>query len=109
VIQYLRKKFIEEGNTEAIYHAKSRPPHTEAEAVGRLLHLSAMAGYPNLYLVHVSTKESLKEIRCALENGAKNVFVETCTQYLTLTEDEYLRPDHGGLKFVMSPPLRTKE
>lgn len=109
VIQYLRKKFIEEGNTEAIYHAKSRPPHTEAEAVGRLLHLSAMAGYPNLYLVHVSTKESLKEIRKAMDNGAKNVFVETCTQYLTLTEDEYLRPDHEGLKFVMSPPLRTKE
>ena len=109
VIGHLRKKYVEEGKTSAIYHAKSRPAHTEAEAVGRLIHLSAMADYPNLYLVHISTKESLMEIRKARQNGAKNVYVETCTQYLTLTEDKYLLPEHEGLKYVMSPPLRTQE
>jgi len=109
VIYHLRKKYVEEGKTGAIYHAKSRPAHTEAEAVGRLIHLSAMADYPNLYLVHISTKESLMEIRKARQNGAKNVYVETCTQYLTLTEDKYLLPEHEGLKYVMSPPLRTQE
>lgn len=109
VINYLRKSFVEEGKTEAKYHALSRPPHTEAEAVSRLIHLSAMADYPNLYLVHISTEESLKEIRKAKENGAKNIFVETCIQYLLLTDDKYLLPEGEGLKYVMSPPLRKQK
>jgi dihydropyrimidinase len=109
VINYYRKRFIEQGKVEAQYHAMSRPPHTEAEAVGRLIHLSAMADYPNLYLVHISTEESLKEIKKAKENGAKNIFVETCIQYLMLTEDKYLLPEGEGLKYVMSPPLRKQK
>ena len=109
VIEYLRKSFVEEGKIEAIYHALSRPPHTEAEAVGRLIHLSAMADYPNLYLVHISAAESLKEIKKAKENGARNIFVETCIQYLMLTEDRYLLTGGEGLKYIMSPPLRKQE
>jgi dihydropyrimidinase len=109
VIEYNRKSLVEEGKTQAVYHALSRPPHTEAEAVGRLMHLSAMADYPNLYLVHVSTAESLREIRKARENGARNVFVETCIQYLMLTDEKYLLPEGEGLKYVMSPPLRKQE
>lgn len=109
VIEYLRKSFIDQGKTKPEYHAKSRPPHTEAEAVGRLIHLSALADYPNLYLVHISTSESLKEIRKALANGAKNIFVETCIQYLVLTEDKYLLSEGEGLKYIMSPPLRKQE
>jgi dihydropyrimidinase len=109
IIDYFRKSFAEQGNTQAKYHALSRPPHTEAEAVGRLLHLSAMADYPSLYLVHISTEESLKEIRKAKENGARNIFVETCIQYLLLTEEKYLLPGGEGLKYIMSPPLRKQK
>lgn len=109
IINYNRQSFVHAGKTEPIYHALSRPPHTEAEAVGRLLHIAAMADYPNLYLVHISTAESLYEIKKAKENGAKNVFVETCIQYLILTDDKYLLPENEGLKYIMSPPLRKKE
>lgn len=35
-----------------------------------------------------------------------NVHLETCPQYLTLDASAYDLPDHEGLKFVMSPPLR---
>lgn len=108
-IENLKKEHVAQGKTEAIYHAKSRPNATESEAVARLLGLSAKAGYPNLYLVHISAKESLEEIRKAKENGSRNVFVETCIQYLYLTEERYLLPDGEGLKYVMSPPLRKKE
>ena len=31
--------------------------------------------------------------------------METCTQYLTMTEEKY--KDEDGLKYIMSPPLRT--
>jgi dihydropyrimidinase len=107
-IEKLKKEHVEQGKTEPVYHAKSRPNGTEAEAVARLLALSAKAGYPNLYLVHISAKESLDEIRKAKASGAENVFVETCIQYLYLTEDRYLLPDNEGLKYVMSPPLRKE-
>ena len=107
-IENLKKEHVAQGKTDAIYHAKSRPNATEAVAVARLLALSERAGYPNLYLVHISAKESLDEVRKAKENGARNVFVETCIQYLYLTEDRYLLPDGEGLKYVMSPPLRKK-
>ncbi|NMM61919.1 dihydropyrimidinase [Clostridium sp. P21] len=109
VIEYLKRSFVEQGKTQAKYHALSRPSHTEAEAVARLIHISAMADYPNLYLVHISTEESLNEVRKAKENGAKNIFVETCIQYLMLTDDKYLLPEGEGLKYVMSPPLRKKK
>lgn len=105
-IEKLKKEFVAKGKTDAIYHAKSRPNASEADAVARLLALSAKADYPNLYLVHISAKESLEEIRRAKRKGAKNVFVETCIQYLYLTEDRYLLPGGEGLKYVMSPPLR---
>lgn len=108
-IERLRRTFVEEGKTEAIYHAMSRPDHTESEAVGRLIRLSEACGWPNLYLVHVSSGKSLEEVRRARERGARNIFVETCTQYLTLTDDRYSLPDGEALKYVMSPPLRKQE
>lgn len=108
MIEDLRKAFVEENRTEAIYHAKSRPNQTEAEAVGRLIRLSGQAGWPNLYLVHISAKESLMEVRKARENGARNIHVETCTQYLTFTDDKYCLPDGESLKYIMSPPLRKQ-
>ena len=60
-----------------------------------------------MYIVHLSCKESLEAVKEARAEGQKNIFVETCTQYLVLTEERYL--DEDGLKYIMSPPLRTKE
>ena len=37
------------------------------------------------------------------------MFVETCPQYLVLDETRYNEPGWQGAKYVMSPPLRTKE
>ncbi len=107
VVEYYRKKYIEEGKTAPIYHAKSRPNLAEAEAVGRVLHLARLAGDAPVYIVHLSCKESLDAVRQARAAGQKNIYVETCPQYLTLTEERYLDPD--GLKYIMSPPLRTEE
>ena len=79
----------------------------EAEAVRRVLYLAKLAGDAPVYIVHLSCKESLEAVEEARRNGQKNIFVETCTQYLTLTEDRYKDPD--GLKYIMSPPLRTQQ
>ena len=104
---YLKKEYGDAGKTAPIYHAKSRPNLAEAEAVRRVLYLAKLAGDAPVYIVHLSCKESLEAVEEARRNGQKNIFVETCTQYLTLTEDRYKDPD--GLKYIMSPPLRTQQ
>ncbi len=105
VIQQLRKEFIEEGHGEAKYHPLSRPARCEAEAVNRMIHLSAMAGDAPLYIVHLSSAEGLHEVQKARREHHRNLGVETCTQYLILNDSAYDDPVEG-LKAVMSPPLR---
>ena len=106
VTEFLKKENREKGNLAPIYHAKSRPNAVEAEAVERVLRLAKMAGDAPVYIVHLSCKESLEAVRAARNAGQENIFVETCPQYLTLTEEKYLEKD--GLKYIMSPPLRTQ-
>ncbi len=107
IVEKNRKIFPAQGKTSPYYHAKSRPNLAEAEAVRRVLYLAKLAGDAPVYIVHLSCKESLQAVKEARILGQKNIFVETCTQYLTLTEEEYKRED--GLKYVMSPPLRTQD
>lgn len=107
VLEYYRRTFRENGNGAPIYHAKSRPNLAEAEAVARVLKLARLAKDAPVYIVHLSCKESLMAVKDARREGQKNIFVETCPQYLTLTEEKYLAED--GLKYILSPPLRTRE
>lgn len=107
IVEYLKKKFIEEGKTEARYHPLSRPAEAEAEAVNRIIYLSSLSNNAPIYIVHTSARKSVYEIIKARENGAKNIFAETCSQYLILTDKEYEKKD--GLKYIMSPPLRKEE
>ena len=71
-----------------------------------MLHLAALAGEAPVYVVHLSSAAALAEVRKARAAGQRHFGVETCTQYLTLTEDAYADPQEG-LKAIMSPPLRT--
>ena len=105
VLTQLRKEFVEDGKTEAKYHPLSRPPRVEAEAVNRMIHLAALAGDAPLYIVHLSSAEGLHEVQKARAEQRPNLGVETCTQYLILTDREYEDPKEG-LKAIMSPPLR---
>ncbi len=108
-IQYLRQYYKKANKTTPIYHALSRPDSTEAEAISRMIYLSEIAGYPHLYFVHVSTKKGLNEIISARQRGVKNIYCETCVQYLILTEDCYKKENNEGLKYIMAPPLRKSE
>lgn len=106
IIQYLRRKYVSEGHTEAKYHPLSRPPYCEAEAVSRMIALSRAAGNAPLYIVHVSTAEGAQLIREARAEGLP-VFGETCPQYLFLDDSCYDDPVEG-LKYILSPPIRPK-
>ena len=106
IVNYNRAEFVAEGRTAPRYHALSRSNECEAEAVERMLHIAHMAGDAPLYIVHLSAHESLQAVREARARGQKNIYVETCPQYLLLTDDVYERED--ALKFVMSPPMRKQ-
>jgi len=104
VIDFNIKSLIKAGKTSPKYHAQSRPPLLEAEAVNRAIYL-ANAANANVYIVHLTAEASLNQIIQARKAGLK-VFAETCPQYLFLTEDLLNLPNFEGAKFVCSPPLR---
>lgn len=104
IVERLRQHFVADDRREPLFHALSRPPVAEAEAVGRALALAEVARAP-LYIVHISTGEAAAALRQAQRRGA-TACGETCPQYLILDEREYRRPGFEGAKYVCSPPLR---
>ena len=109
MIAELREEAKSAGNLAPIYHVKTRPAEAEAEAINRLIYLSEVAGFPKLYIVHTSSALGLREIRKARERGVKNLYCETCTQYLTLTEEKYLEGGSSeAVKYICAPPLRKQ-
>lgn len=99
-------RLLAEGKTGPEWHPRSRPNEVESLAVRRCLALAREAG-GNAWVVHLSTREGLTEIEAARGTGQR-VLVETCPQYLTLTDEVYEKPDFEGAKFVCSPPIRSE-
>jgi dihydropyrimidinase len=108
IIEYLKHKFISNGSTAPIYHALSRPDFSEGDAVNRMISLAAAVGEAPLYIVHLSSDVGLGHIMRAKETG-KIVYSETCPQYLLLDDERYKQDLDEGLKYILSPPLRSFE
>ncbi len=94
------------GHTDPYYHGVARYPIFEGEATNRVIRLAEAAGVP-VYIVHMSARDALNELRAARDRGAR-AFAETCPQYLFLTLDD-LGNGFDGAKFVCSPPLRPAD
>ena len=105
MIDSLIAKNRKAGNMKPIYHYLSQPEVTEAEASARFTDMLEYTGCPG-YIVHMTCEGALNAVRKSTMRNQK-VFVETCTQYLTLDASLYKRDD--GAKWVMSPPLREKK
>jgi dihydropyrimidinase len=107
-IDVLVKQALERGETDPIYHGITRPQELEAEATSRAIWLAAVAADCPLYIVHLSASKALEQVKAARDLG-RNVFAETCPQYLYLTlEDQLGAPGFEGAKWVCSTPLRSK-
>lgn len=89
------------------YHHKTRPESLEREAISRLTTLAEVTQSP-VWVVHLSTKSGLIEVKKARDKGIE-VILETCPQYLLLDKSYYGEEsdtDFQIAKYVMSPPLR---
>ncbi|MEJ1086746.1 dihydropyrimidinase [Microbacterium sp. Mu-80] len=110
-IDVLAEQLVAQGKTDPYYHGIARAWQMEEEATHRAIMLADVAGAP-LYVVHVSAKQAVAQIATA-RDGGKNVFGETCPQYLYLSLEDQLgaRSDEWGTfegaKWVCSTPLRS--
>jgi dihydropyrimidinase len=105
-IDVVAAEYVAEGKTDPYYHGVVRYPIFEGEATNRVIRLAEAAGVP-VYIVHLSARDALEEVRSARDRGAM-AFAETCPQYLFLSLDD-MGNGFNGAKFVCSPPLRPKE
>ena len=105
IIDYLEDESVARKNLRPEFFAPSHPNISEAEAIFRILALSAVSRCP-LYLAHVSARESLDVIKLYKSWGRSDFYTETCTHYLTLTDEELIKK---GSLAKMAPPLRKKE
>jgi dihydropyrimidinase len=105
-IDVVAQQTVDAGTTDPIGHGLARKAVFEGEATNRVIRLAEAAGVP-VYIVHLSAREALDEVRAARDRGSM-AFAETCPQYLFLSLDD-LGNGFEGAKFVCSPPLRPKD
>jgi dihydropyrimidinase len=105
-IDVVAAQTVAAGTTDPIGHGLARKAVFEGEATNRVIRLAEAAGVP-VYIVHLSAREALAEVRAARDRGSR-VFAETCPQYLFLSLDD-LGNGFEGAKFVCSPPLRSRD
>lgn len=106
-IDVLAEQLYNQGKTTPYYHGIARAWQMEEEATHRAIMLADVTQAP-LYVVHVSAKQAVEQLAAARGRG-RNVFGETCPQYLYLSLEEQLgAPGFEGAKWVCSTPLRAR-
>ena len=98
------RRLAKEGRLSPVDHAASRPSYVEGESVANVLRIAYDAGVP-VYVVHVSTVESMEAIEEAHELGL-DVYAETCPHLLLLDETRLAGED--GQRYATCPPLRAR-
>jgi dihydropyrimidinase len=106
-IDVIVKEAVADGKKDPIWHARTRPMETEAEATNRAIQLARVANAA-LYVVHVSCQPAVEPIQLAREKGW-DVWGETCTQYLFVDETALEQPNWEGAKYIYTPPPRPKD
>lgn len=100
---YLEDRSLKRGEDQKTVFLKTRPDYLEADGIFRALSIAAVTRCP-LYIVHLSTARGVWPVEKAREEG-QIVYVETCPQYLTLTNETLQRL---GPLAKIGPPLRTE-
>lgn len=107
VVANEQRRLLAAGKTGPIWHNRSRPPEVEGEGLRHIAYMASLHDAP-IYCVHTTCVPALEAAAAARFRGQK-VFVETCPQYLFLDDSYCDTEDFSGAKYILSPPLRTKE
>lgn len=107
LIAAMQAKLVGEGKVGPEWHEPSRPVVVEAEGVHHFCTFLEMTGARG-YIVHTSCQDAV-EAAMKFRGRGVDVEIETVIPYLTLDDTYAQRPDFEGAKYVMSPPIRSKE
>ncbi len=111
-IDVLAEQLYSAGKTGPYWHGIARAWQLEEEATHRAIMIADVTGAP-LYVVLVSAQQAVAQIASARDRG-RNVFGETCPQYLYLSLEDQLGAsseewgEFEGAKWVCSTPLRSR-
>jgi len=98
----LSRELKEKGRNDFLAWSEARPSICETMHVFNMGLLSMYTGCP-IYIVHVSSKESVEAIKYLRGKGIR-LYAETCAHYLTLN-----RYTDMGVLARVEPPLRDDE
>lgn len=101
VIPYLREPLRAAGRADLRAWDEQSPDFLEAENVHRTCYFAAKTDCP-VNIVHLSSLESLNEVRRHKQARKAPIYVETCPHYLHLTHDA-----ETGVLAKVNPPLRS--
>ncbi len=103
IIEKIEQK--QKSNTKNYFlHSILRPPTAEAKAISTVLNYAKKYHLP-FYIVHLSSKMGLDTVKKYRKEMI--VIAETTNHYLTLDKLNLNKID--GYRYIMSPPLRSKE
>jgi dihydropyrimidinase len=107
LIAAMQKTLLAEGKTGPEWHEPSRPDTVEEAGTAKFATFLEATGAKG-YVVHLSNEKAL---RAAVEAKLRGVdlSIEVVVPHLVLDKTYAERPDFEGAKYVMSPPLRTKD
>ncbi len=102
ILEHLKAAYLADGRTGMRYLALQRPDYAEEIAVGSTAALARETGCETA-VVHLSSARGLTAAVRARTDGAK-YWVETCPQYLLLSQSQLDGPD-GGL-YTFTPTMK---
>ena len=97
---------VADGRRDIAAFIESHPVYSELEAVNRFIFLAGLVPECKCHIVHMSILEGAIEVQRAKARGIENVTVETCPQYLGLTEEDLYAL--GGVA-KCDPPVRSRK
>jgi allantoinase len=104
IVRSYISKMEEMGEKDPRSHAWSRPKAAEGAAAVMAMELAYHTGV-KLHLYHTTYEHLFRMVQYYRSQGAQ-ITAETCTHYLTLTEDDMLTL---GAKAKINPPLRSAD
>lgn len=103
-------RLLAEGKSGPEWHEPSRPVSVEAEGVHHLMTFAELTG-AEVYVVHTSCREAVEEAQRGIARGVRT-WIEVVLPHLVLDSSHAARggiDGFEGAKYVMSPPLRSKD
>jgi dihydropyrimidinase len=104
ILERSLERLVQRGDIDFTFYPQARPVEAEVAATARAVAFAANANAPT-YIVHLSCKGALDEVRKGRGRGAP-LWVETRPLYLFFTSERFAEPD--GPKYAGQPPLREQ-